>query len=560
MKQYLFLATTIATASLFTGCSNNEYVGDQPEAFNGTDGAIAFSMGKANTTRAIGSEAAGKLNEVFYVYGTKTVAGRTSTVFKDYKVVYDNDNANKSTSNTKGWEYVGKQEERAPAQTIKYWDYSADKYDFEAYSISRAYINNETGQRTVTRNTEKVGEYIVSDINQNDCATLYFAKKNTVNKNSSTEGSRYQDAVKLEFQSVLSKIRVGFYETIPGYSVKITKFYGSNGDANGWGSGDGQKFVAWCPNKKIDNNNNSFVVQYETATPAITQVKKGDTYQPISSAPSTGGYTLDKDLTLGDNLLKDNTTIGESSSKVTWDNVDNNTSKYTYVIPQNQIELWQDDSRQVQPMKIKVDYTLTSTDGSGEVINVTGATAIVPAEYLRWKPNTAYSYIFKISDNTNGSTGGEGGIEGLYPITFDAVVEDYANEGSTTTVSTPSVTAKQDGTTAGYVIPEGIVFQLNTPIELKVMTEEGAVANPEITGGYIEGDTYNYDLTPEQNLTNGNGSFENTVSLDNNKLAKQPRAGYWVLKVKYSNRETNVFTYVIIRVGNPEVGPANPAN
>ena len=73
MKQYLFLATAIATASLFTGCSNNEYVGDQPEAFNGTDGAIAFSMGKANTTREGegNSKDADKLNKVFYVYGEK---------------------------------------------------------------------------------------------------------------------------------------------------------------------------------------------------------------------------------------------------------------------------------------------------------------------------------------------------------------------------------------------------------------------------------------------------------------------------------------------------------
>ena len=72
MKKYLCLATAIATASLFTGCSNNEYVGDQPEAFNGTDGAIAFSMGKANTTRA--GEGIGQLQtNGFYVYGTKRI-------------------------------------------------------------------------------------------------------------------------------------------------------------------------------------------------------------------------------------------------------------------------------------------------------------------------------------------------------------------------------------------------------------------------------------------------------------------------------------------------------
>ena len=89
---------------------------------------------------------------------------------------------------------------------------------------------------------------------------------------------------------------------------------------------------------------------------------------------------------------------------------------------------------------MKVDYTLVSTDGSNEEIKVTGATATVPSEYTQWQPNYSYTYIFKISDKTNGSTGG--GTAGLYPITFDAIVTETetGKQETITTVETPSIT------------------------------------------------------------------------------------------------------------------------
>lgn len=97
-----------------------------------------------------------------------------------------------------------------------------------------------------------------------------------------------------------------------------------------------------------------------------------------------------------------------------------------------------------QALTLRLNYTLTSTDGSGEQIKVYGATAVVPASYTAWQPNHAYTYIFKISDNTNGTTSTTTDKEGLFPITFDAVVTDVDNvdfsHESITTVATPSVT------------------------------------------------------------------------------------------------------------------------
>ncbi len=88
-----------------------------------------------------------------------------------------------------------------------------------------------------------------------------------------------------------------------------------------------------------------------------------------------------------------------------------------------------------------MNYTLTAGD-TGEEITVEDATAEIPASYLQWKPNFKYTYIFKISDNTNGYTGTSSEPSGLYPITFDAI-EIVAENGEAeyiTSISEPSIT------------------------------------------------------------------------------------------------------------------------
>ena len=112
------------------------------------------------------------------------------------------------------------------------------------------------------------------------------------------------------------------------------------------------------------------------------------------------------------------------------------------------------------PLNLRVNYTLESIDGCGEIIEVKGATAQVPSIYTQWKAGYAYTYIFKISDKTNGHTGDYDPLypddttinkdpAGLYPITFDAIVIDD-EEGSgiqenITLVATPSITTYQKG-------------------------------------------------------------------------------------------------------------------
>lgn len=185
------------------------------------------------------------------------------------------------------------------------------------------------------------------------------------------------------------------YTTIPGYTVQIKKFY--TGDNQTTEHND--KFAANAENTALVLDGSEYIVSYNTDN------------TPKLEIPTTGRAASQATiLELGSNLLNNN--LGTSKDNVTFDKKD---GAFTCFLPQTATD----------DMKIKVDYQLTSTDGSKETIDVKGATVSVGKDKINWKINHSYTYIFKISVNTNGTTGGEGSTVGLYPITFDAVVEDF---------------------------------------------------------------------------------------------------------------------------------------
>ena len=144
---------------------------------------------------------------------------------------------------------------------------------------------------------------------------------------------------------------------------------------------------------------------------------------------------------------------------------------------------------------IKCDYTLTADDHSGEVINVKGATAAIPAAFSKWEANTRYTYLFRISDNTNGTTGTPGSTDpaGLYPITFDAVVQEV-EQGSTTTVATPSITTYQDGSVVGNTIE----YKTGKAIYATVANETDGTLNELKTNSTEIGNVQVYKLSKER--------------------------------------------------------------
>lgn len=459
MNKYLIIA---ASALALAGCSSDDFLGDG--SGNGQNSAaIQFGGGTTKTHRAT-STGVYKIENLkangFWVYGTKHTNGaedKTATydqvVYKNYYLKHDG-NKDNTQSNTAGWEYVGVDNTKyranvtpsvTEAQTIKYWDYSAQAYTFYAATAKPADV--EEGKVTIKKITADEGAdasvYTKGyEVTLKDGATwdeLYFADRKVITKPAATvtpshgADDVYGGEVNFTFRNALTKVRVAMYETIPGYSVTIDKFYYTNVEGAGQTTAETGMFKADASNTPLETSTEgvTYKVVYYDETEAGGQLKN----QPKMLPNETGKGATKKVLELGDgNNLKQGTKLSEIITKPTYDTDGGN---YTLFMPQ---------ADNNTTLSLKVDYTLTSLDGSGEQIHVKGATAVIPAKYLCWRPNYAYTYLFKISDNTNGSTGGKDDPAGLYPITFDAsVVEtetgnvEYISAMGTATITTFAV-------------------------------------------------------------------------------------------------------------------------
>lgn len=467
MKKYLFIA---ASALALASCSSEDFVGTEGgNVETGANKAINFGGKLGKITRAndhVGADAAELLNKKFIVTGFKGEKQAngivTTKVFDHYTVEWKENTAGTTTDNTSDWKYVGLNPQTGLAsisgeQTIKYWDFSTGQYDYIAFSSGKATI--KTGDDTPTGDNEvkvtpvtpatatkaKGGAYTIQGTATalNKC---YIADLVTAYNPKEANKPEYQKEVQLSFRNLTSKVRVAFYETIPGYSVKDVKFYTDNKtnknkdvsktDASLFTEGEEayNKFygsgtaTVYFPTVGKDNISKS---DYNKAHVSIA-----GTAAKTSKDFGTLNYTTSEDGRLNKKDANNNIYLGITSSQATFAG----TTKpyYQIVIP----------NEPGTTLTLRVNYTLVANDGSGEEINVYGAKAIVPAIYAQWKSNYAYTYIFKISDKTNGLTGlGENTPEGLYPITFDAVVADSETDNQTTitTVATPSITTYQKG-------------------------------------------------------------------------------------------------------------------
>ena len=432
-------------------CSDSNFVGDENvlTQLQEQDGAIRFSSGFNAVTKAdhTGADAADKLNNRFYVVAFTGDGSTMAQTFDNYLVEWTQNTAGTTESNTSDWEYVGK---TAPAwsgingnsQTIKYWDYSKAQYDFIAWSPGTATaVTTEltSGQVKITAPTASsyAPTYTLQGA-RDDLAKCYIADMVTAYKASSD----YQKEVSLTFRNLACKVRVALYETVPGYSVKDVKFYtdASTSIATGASLTDAYLFTTGS----TDKDNFYTAGTYTVSFPTIGSSKKSEsdynkahvTFVATSKDTKEGFGALNK---VGKEYKETDATdyLGRTLPTASYAGTAGD-NYYKTMLPNEEGTV----------LELRVDYTLLATDGSGETINIHGATAYVPANYAQWKPNYAYTYIFKISDNTNGWTSTtDSDPAGLYPITFDAVVTDSEDgtQSTITTVATPSITTYQRG-------------------------------------------------------------------------------------------------------------------
>ena len=477
MKTKYFILAASALVAL-ASCSNDEYIGDNNGLTAGQgDGSIQFAYTMPNATRAdvVGSGAADILDNGFYVTGTKGTEQETypspTLVFDNYLVHYGANTAGKTESNTANWEYVGVTPGTSPyekwvklsavnIQTIKYWDYSADQYDFIAFSTGKKTpVSGNPGDGEIGVTKMKYG----SDLASSGVAYTFIipdaaSLENTfITDITTVKKANYGNDVVLKFKNIGAKVRMALYETVPGYSVKDVKFYTVDkadasvndlagdhsetaclisADANGilkkgtiavYFPHVGTKYQPGATEAKEDYNKAAATLTAPGSATA-SDYDKAPTFGTL-----TANYT-DKDPAGYEATGK---YLGRSLPEATFAG-DKNAQYYKAIFPV---------STSPAALTLRVDYTLVSTDGSGEEIHVYGAKAVVPSTYTKWLPNYAYTYIFKISDNTNGWTNTAHTKAGLFPITFDAVVaqatEATGEQTTITTVSTPTITTYQ---------------------------------------------------------------------------------------------------------------------
>ena len=226
MKKYYFVSAIAALA--LASCANDDFLGEvpgnNPSAVNGKE--ISFSGEAGKTTRAgetQGEKAAGLLKNNFIVFGCKTINEESKTVYDHYNV--------KWISNDTKWEYIGQTKNdlntTATNQSIKYWDYSATDYKFVAFSLGEATQGTDV---TITRVDNNATSYTLTGTAAN-LAKCFVADRITAkptNANSANSEVLYGQPVRFKFHSLGTKVNIGLYETIPGYSINSVKFYESN--------------------------------------------------------------------------------------------------------------------------------------------------------------------------------------------------------------------------------------------------------------------------------------------------------------------------------------------
>lgn len=437
-KFFIAAASALALAS----CSSDDFLGEiQGNEQNGATSAINFGGDTGKITRATetGATAAGLLENNFVVVGfkgSKTDAANNETyAFDHYNVNFNKDSKNSTESNRAGWEYVNQDmkvkgtepyaplAQSASQQTIKYWDHSCASYDFIAFSMGKGAESKYATPTPVNKADLKGAAYTLTG-NVNTLSECYISDMKTV-----TEPNYNDASVSMSFRHLASKVRMALFETVPGYVISDVKFYdatSTTATANPEGTLIGNF-----------NNSGTLTVYFPTTgTKHATEkdYNKAHVKFTASAAPGEVGVLTSKKFGAVKYGNQAEGTIPEGSTYLS-----QNAAKPSYCGDGYQNVL--PSEGKASAITLRIDYKLTSVDGSNETINVKGATATVPAEYTEWKSGYAYTYIFKISQDTNGSTGGTS--TGLTAISFDAVVvDDEANglQETITTVSDNSIT------------------------------------------------------------------------------------------------------------------------
>ena len=463
MKKYLLLS---AVACTLAGCSNDfnpaDVVVDKGSNTETKEAPIGFSATNKNMLR----EAPG-LEQSHYNFGVFAYKnggnGTESTIMKDYLVGYMDGTQKKGykfgegqttlqsgvgspNDNVSFWAYEklgtaeytlstnnGEEKYYTTGQTfymsnnanqyLRYWDHSSTSTNFYAYA---PYYNHGGNTGVTFDNTTKKLNIPDGAIKAGiDDATQFeamYAGKYVVQ-------GEYDKDVALEFKRLVSKIRIAFWEDIAGYGVTMEDL--QNGIVE----------ISAAPAKEESSTHKRAEILKQAG---VTITFTSPNYDAITTASSdiafsgTTYYTNDSE-TDGD-FISFKKPAGQTTSGSGYDQPANRiattkesineatdySSTVYYGIPKDGNA----------GLTFHVSFKLHST--TGETILVQDATVFVPGTKCQWEANKQYTYIFRITKKTTGTTGTPTTItpgspvvntQALYPIVFDGcTVEEWGTE------------------------------------------------------------------------------------------------------------------------------------
>lgn len=492
MKKNLFYVA--ATAAMLASCTS-EVIPERfveevkyPVEFRGAPGMMT------RATRA-DAEAAALLGNQFNVSGRKWVSGDitpenpegVSEVFEDVPVVFANGK----------WDYVNSQ----TGQELRYWDTNATKYQLGAYSDANV-------QKVFNRTYSADGKYQSIGTTDAGVVTAEQLSKVYVTPGQAITPAQFTSPVTFTFSNAAAKVNMAFYNAIPGYNVAIDAFYASDDDTEG-----GQAVVFYGDNGFYQTAAYNVATEDVAMTPIAEKVttKNSETF-------GTGIYNTG----ITNRYLGRSITEAVFDKTVTVDGVKKH--EYTFVHPVQTA---------AKDIKMRLKYRMVS---GHETINRT-STVIIPAAVAQWKPNHAYTYFFKITDND------------LHPITFTAQVTDFTTDETITTID-----GGQDVNITTWVegsdVQNDVVYKKGSNVNVAVTNYKtlnevalcyaGEDAEDNIDGSNAEAQTHGKEYIP---LNTGNDVY--TFNAD--------KKGKWVIRVSYlcnvAGHDAVVHTaYKVVRV------------
>jgi len=491
-----------AAATILAGCSRNEVL-NRNEVKKTNETPIEFNVQKQNITKAPNLESVKHYNFGVWAWKVNGKNGLDQEIMNNYLVGwsngtnlgYDKTNATTwiaTTPNTSDhespwfYEKLGKDEytyngtdgfykktdvdymSKNSNQYLRYWDlaYANTRfYAYAPYNKAVTFTHTQGGTSTITfpadesiRDGYDMPRNHAYDAYSRTLGEFMYAGVNATNSDLAD--------VKVEFKHMGAQLFIRFYEDIPGYKVEIIDLDDDHGTlATGVTAGDGTKGIQASPAVKSGTTydkgyyytNSGATVSFNESTWTVNtpeyswnDTKKVQT--PLMFLiPQTGTYETSA-------VAPGNLTAWESHNIIEEKNGEG-VQKYSYS-PTIYYPVAQPTSS-TTGLTFHISYRIIAEDNK-EVITVHNATVHVPYKgnasttdggdttadqwITVWQPNVKYTYTFKFTKNSTGTTNPETAIDptdptpsnqkSLYPIVFDAAtIEDFSTNYSEYTVS-----------------------------------------------------------------------------------------------------------------------------